>query len=165
MILLDTNVLSEALKPAPSEAVLRWLAAQEPAEVFISTITQAEMLYGIELLPGGRRKTRLATVVAQLFDVEFQGRTLVFDEESARAFAKIVAGRDASGRPISQFDAMIAAIARARGAAVATRNVEDFRDCGVRVVDPWRGVRKGDRPLCPRCGGGGCLGGCGVGTE
>jgi len=141
VILLDTNVLSEVLKPAPSDAVVRWLAAQEASEVFISAITQAEMLYGVEVLPAGRRRTRLAAAIAQIFAEEFQGRVLAFDEDAARAFAKIVAGRDAVGRAISQFDAMIAAIARVRGAAVATRNVEDFRDCGVRVVDPWRPVK------------------------
>ena len=141
MILLDTNVLSEVLKPAPSDAVVRWLAAQEASEVFISAITQAEMLCGVEVLPAGRRKSRWAAAIAQIFAEEFQGRVLAFDEDAARAFAKIVAGRDAVGWAISQFDAMIAAIARVRGAAVATRNVEDFRDCGVRVVDPWRPVK------------------------
>jgi len=141
VILLDTNVLSEVLKPAPSDAVVRWLAAQEASEVFISAITQAEMLCGVEVLPAGRRKSRRAAAIAQIFAEEFQGRVLAFDEDAARAFAKIVAGRDAVGWAISQFDAMIAAIARVRGAAVATRNVEDFRDCGVRVVDPWRPVK------------------------
>ncbi len=137
MIVLDTNALSEALKPSPSEIVLRWLAAQEPSAVFITTITQAEMLYGIELVPTGKRKERLATVIEKLWAEDFQGRILSFDEDSARVYAKIVAGREAAGCPISQFDAMTAAIARSRGAAVATRNTDDFEHCGIRVVNPW----------------------------
>ena len=137
MIVLDTNALAEALKPSPSKIVLRWLAAQEPSAVFITTITQAEVLYGIELLPAGKRKSQLSAIIEKLFADDFQGRILSFDEDSARAFAKIVSGRGAAGRPISQFDAMIAAIARSRGAAVATRNTSDFERCGIRVINPW----------------------------
>jgi predicted nucleic acid-binding protein len=137
MIVLDTNTLSEALKPSPSEIVLRWLAAQEPSAVFITTITQAEVLYGIELLPAGKRRGHLSAIIEKLFAEEFPGRILAFDEESARAFAKIVTGRKAAGRPISQFDAMIAAIARSRSAAVATRNTNDFERCGIRLINPW----------------------------
>ncbi|MGA3025484.1 MAG: type II toxin-antitoxin system VapC family toxin [Bryobacteraceae bacterium] len=111
MIVLDSNVLSEALKPSPSEIVLRWLAAQEDSTVCITTNTQAEMLYGIEVLPAGKRKARLAAVIAQLFAEDFVGRMLAFDEASAQMLAKIVAARERGGRPISQFDAMIAAIA------------------------------------------------------
>jgi predicted nucleic acid-binding protein len=137
MIVLDTNALSEALKPSPSEIVLRWLAAQEPSAVFITTITQAEVLYGIELLPAGKRRLRLAAIIEKLFAEDFQGRILSFDQESARTFAKIVTGRGKAGHPISQFDAMTAAIARSRGAAVATRNTDDFEQCGIRVINPW----------------------------
>jgi hypothetical protein len=137
MIVLDTNVLSEALKPSPSGIVLRWLAAQEPSAVFITTITQAEVLYGIEVLPAGKRRTRLAAIIEKLLSEEFDDRILSFDEDAARVFAKIVHGREAAGRPISQFDAMIAAIARSRGAAVATRNASDFEHCGIRVINPW----------------------------
>jgi len=137
MIVLDTNVLSEALKPSPSERVLRWLAGQELLTVFTTTITLAEVLYGIERLPAGKRRMRLSAAIEKVFAEEFQGRTLPFDEESARVFPKIVAGREAMGRPISQSDAMIAAIARSRRAAVATRNTNDFEHCGVRAIDPW----------------------------
>jgi predicted nucleic acid-binding protein len=139
MIVLDTNVLSEALRPSPSDAVMRWLAAQAPAEIFITTITQAELLYGVALLPAGRRRTRPHAVIEKLFSDEFSGRILPFDEESAPWFAKIVSGREAIGRPISQFDAMIAAISLSRRAAVATRNTSDFDHCGVRVINPWHG--------------------------
>jgi len=135
--LLDTNVLSEALRPSPSDVVLQWLAAQEPTSVFITTISQAEVLYGVEVLPASKRRTRLHGAIEKLFADEFQGRILPFDEESARVFAKIVSGREAIGRPISQFDAMIAAISRSRRAAVATRNIKDFDHCGVRIINPW----------------------------
>ncbi|PYT32427.1 MAG: VapC toxin family PIN domain ribonuclease [Acidobacteria bacterium] len=137
MIVLDTNTLSEALKPSPSKIVLRWLIAQEASAVFITTITQAKVFYGIEVLSAGKRRTRLSAVIEKLFSEDFQGRILSFDEDSARVFAKIVTGREAAGRPISQFDAMIAAIARSRGAAVATRNTNDFEHCGIRVINPW----------------------------
>ena len=137
MIVLDTNVLAEALRPLPSPIVLRWLAAQEPSSVFTTSVTQAEVLYGIETLPPGKRRTRLLAAVEKMFAEEFEGRILPFDEDSARAFAGIVAARDAAGRPISQFDAMIAAIARSHRAAVATHNTADFQHCGIDLINPW----------------------------
>jgi predicted nucleic acid-binding protein len=137
VIILDTNVLSEALKPVPSDTVLRWLAAQSPSAVFTTTITLAEVLYGVETLPRGKRQTRLRVAVEKMFAEEFEGRILPFDEDAARMFAGIVASRDTAGRPISQFDAMIAAIARSHRAAVATRNTADFDRCGIQVLDPW----------------------------
>ena len=137
MIVLDTNVLSEALKPLPSPIVIDWLAGQEPSSVFTTAITQAEVLYGVETLPAGRHRMRLLAAVEKMFAEEFEGRILPFDEDAARAFAGIVAARDRAGRPISQFDAMIAAIARSHRAAVATRNTADFQDCGVDVINPW----------------------------
>jgi toxin FitB len=137
VIVLDTNVLSEALKPLPSNVVLRWLAAQENGMVFTTTITTAEILYGIELLPAGKRRSHLSAAVEKIFAEDFRGRILPFDDEAARVFAKIVAGRDATGRPISQFDAMIAAIAQSHGAALATRNARDFHRCGIQILNPW----------------------------
>ena len=137
MILLDTNVLSEVLKPLPSSIVLYWLATQEPSTVFITTITQAEILYGVESLPPGKRRTRLLSAVERVFADEFEGRILPFDEDAARAFARIAAARSTAGRPISQFDAMIAAIAQSQNAAVATRNTSDFERCGIQLIDPW----------------------------
>lgn len=137
MIVLDTSVLSEAIKASPSAAVIRWLAAQQPAEVFLTTITQAEVLYGLALLPAGKRRTNLTAAAEKLFSGDFQGRVLSFDEASARSFAKIVAARTAAGRPIAQLDAMIAAICSARHATLATRNVSDFANCGIRVINPW----------------------------
>jgi len=130
-------VLSEALKPAPSPIVLDWFAAQSPSSVFTTAITQAEILYGIETLPPGKRRVRLLAAVEKMFAEEFEGRILPFDEDAARVFPGIVASRNTAGRPISQFDAMIAAIARSHRAAVATRNTADFDRCGIRVLDPW----------------------------
>jgi predicted nucleic acid-binding protein len=104
-------VLSEVLKPAPSETVLRWLAVQRPESVFTTTITLAEILYGVEALSAGKRRTRLATAIERMFTDEFRDRIFAFDEDAARAFALVVAEREAEGRSISQFDAMIAAIA------------------------------------------------------
>ena len=137
MIVLDTNVISEVLKPKPAVTVLRWLAAQAPAAVFTTTITLAEILYGLELLPAGKRRLQLVTAVEKMFAEQFDGRILSFDEEAARLFASIAASRASAGRPISQSYAMIAAIARSYHAAVASRNTSDFERCGIRVIDPW----------------------------
>lgn len=136
MIVLDTNVLSEVARLSPSPKVVRWLEEQAPVSVFTTAITQAEMLYGLECLPAGKRRSVLQGALERIFG-EFHGRILSFDEEAAQAFGKIVAEKDALGRPISQFDGMIAAIARSRHAALATRNVADFQGCGLRIVNPW----------------------------
>jgi predicted nucleic acid-binding protein len=106
--------------------------------VFTTTITLAEVLFGVEALPQGKRRTRLFETVERIFAQEFAGRILPFDEDAARVFAIIVASRNAAGRPISPFDAMIAAIARTHHATVATRNTADFEHCGLRLVDPWK---------------------------
>jgi len=135
--IIDTNVLSETLKPAPSQTVLRWLRAQEPSSVFMTVITQAELLSGVELLPDGKRRMRLQEAVRQILTQQFSGRILAFDEAAAREYATIVASRRAVGRPISEFDASIAAIARSHGAAVATRDTADFDRCGIKLINPW----------------------------
>ena len=138
MIILDTNVLSEALRPDPSPAVLEWLAALHRTTAFTTTITQAEILYGIESMPAGKWRTGLLAAADRIFGQEFSGRILPFDEDAARAYARIVSSRDAAGKPISQFDAMIAAIAHAHEASVATRNTSDFQGCGIVLVNPWK---------------------------
>jgi len=137
MIVLDTNVLSEATRPVPSRRVLEWLAVQPPSGLFTTTISEAEFLYGLALLPPGKRRTALEAAARRMFDEDFAQRVLPFDRAAAAAFASIAAVRRKKGRPISEFDAQTAAIARIHGAAVATRNVDDFRDCGIEVVDPW----------------------------
>ena len=137
MIILDTNVLSEVMRPAPSVRVLEWLAKESALTVFTTTIAMAEILYGIELLPKGRRRAALASAAEAMFEEDFAGRILPFDNDAARAFPKIAAARRGSGLPITRFDAQIAAIARSRSAAIATRNTGDFEECGVTVLNPW----------------------------
>lgn len=140
MIVLDTNALSDGMKPSPSEGVLRWLALEEPSSVFVTTITQAEILAGIEVMPAGRRRQGLAAAAIRMFEEYFHGRILAFDAEAARQFATISGIRKAAGRPISQFDAMIAAIVRVHRATLATRNTGDFEHCGIRLINPWADV-------------------------
>jgi toxin FitB len=137
MIILDTNVLSELMTASPDEGVVRWLAAQPASSLYTTTVTQAEILYGVGLLPDGRRRDGLMTAVEDVFAVDFQGRILPFDSDAAHAYARIAVGRRQAGRPISQFDAQIAGIALSRDAGVATRNVTDFEGCGVRLFNPW----------------------------
>lgn len=137
MIIVDTNVVSELMRPAPSEAVLMWVAAQPAARLFTTTITQAEILFGVALLPEGRRRSGLATAAKQMFVEDFADRVLPFDAVAADAFAPIAGMRRQQGRPMGAFDAQIAAIAASRGAALATRNVSDFLNCGLTVLNPW----------------------------
>lgn len=138
MIVLDTNVISEVIRAQPDRSVASWLTLQPSSSLFITTITQAELLYGLELLPEGKRRRSLTNAVRAILSDEFRGRVLPFDSPAAEAYATITARRRARGKPISAFDAQIAAIAQSRGAQVATRNVDDFEDCGVQIVDPWR---------------------------
>jgi predicted nucleic acid-binding protein len=136
--ILDTNVVSEPMQPVPSAAVMAWLSHKpENGHFFVTAITVAEILYGIGLLPRGKRHDRLLAEAEATFAEDFAGRILPFDEESARAFPVIASSRRAQGRPMAELDAQIAAIARSRGATLATRNMADFEDCGVRLVNPW----------------------------
>jgi len=137
MIILDTNVLSELMRPAPSEAVIRWVARQPDTSLYTTSITQAEILYGLALLPTGRRRSDLLTAAEQMFADDFAGRVLPFDAVAATSFGTIAARRRQQGRPIEAFDAQIAAISSSRGAALATRNVTDFLDCGLTIINPW----------------------------
>lgn len=137
MIILDTNVLSELLRPAPAGQVERWLAAQDGAKVYFTTVGEAELRLGVAILPAGKRRATLTTAIEGLLDEDFRDRILPFDRPAARAYATIAAERRAAGRPISQFDCQIAAIARAREATVATRNISDYEGCGIELIDPW----------------------------
>lgn len=137
MIILDTNVVSEGMKPIAAQSVMAWMAAQPRLDLFTTVITQAEILSGIEALPVGRRKHSLSAAAERLFDEHFRGSILTFDDHAAREFAKVFAIRKAAGKPISEFDGMIAAIARVHRATLATRNTGDFEHCGIRLVNPW----------------------------
>jgi predicted nucleic acid-binding protein len=137
VIVLDTNVLSEALRPVPEPLVLDWLSNQPRASLFITTVTRAEILYGFRILTDGKRRRGLWDAAMKILDEDFADQILSFDSEAADVFADIAASKRAAGKPISQFDAMIVAMARSRGASIATRNAKDFNDCGVDVINPW----------------------------
>ena len=137
MIVLDTNVLSEALRPVPEPSVLDWLANQPRASLFTTTITRGEILYGIRLLSDGKRRRGLWDGAKKIFDEDFADQVLSFDSDAADMYAEIATSRRTAGKPLSQFDAMIVAMARSRGASLATRNAKDFEDCGVDVISPW----------------------------
>ena len=137
MIVLDTNIVSELIRPRPNPSVVDWVARQPGTSLFISAVTEAELRYGVEILPAGHRRERLAAEIESTLREDFSRRILPFDSAAARAYATIMADRRATGRPIGQSDCQIAAIARSRGAPVATRNVADFAGCGIKVVNPW----------------------------
>lgn len=137
MIVLDTNVISEPLRPAPEPAVLAWLDAQNRATLYLTSITLAELLAGVAALPAGRRRHNLAQALTEQVLPLFEGRVLAFDAQAAHAFARVHAGATAAGNPISFADAAIAAIATAHGWALATRNVRDFKGTGLDLIDPW----------------------------
>ena len=138
MYLLDTNVLSEVMRPLPSAAVLAWLDEQVPDQVWICAISRAEIALDIALLPEGQRKQGLQQSVRAMFAEEFTGRSLAFDDRAADCFAEVLVHRRRQGRPISVEDAEIAAIAVAYGLTVATRNTADFTGIShLEAVDPW----------------------------
>ncbi|WP_284947067.1 type II toxin-antitoxin system VapC family toxin [Acidisoma cladoniae] len=137
MIILDTNVISEVMKDEPNPIVLGWLNAMPPASLFVASVSQAELLYGIALLPAGKRRGDLLHAASIAFNRHFRGRVLPFDNDAAHAYAELASTRRQAGRPMTPFDAQIAAIARSRGAELATRNVPDFDGCGIVVINPW----------------------------
>jgi len=136
MIVVDTNVVSELMRPSPSEAVVAWVEGQPTRELYTSAVTLAEVLYGIERLPAGLRQEELRSAATEVFGA-FTDQVLAFDQAAAGEYALVVTERERLGLPIDGFDAQIAAICRARGAALATRNVSDFRETGIEVIDPW----------------------------
>ena len=138
MTILDTNVLSEVMATSPSQAALDWVSNRRLVDpICTTTISVAEILYGVELLPPGKRRSRLSSEAEAMFAEDFAGQILLFDEAAARSFSKIAAERRRQGRPIAELDAQIAAIAYSHGASLATRNTSDFEGCGVRLFNPW----------------------------
>lgn len=137
MIILDTNVISELMAPEPAEQVVRWTASKTATTLFTTCVTQAEILYGVRLLPKGKRRDQIEAAAESLFEKVFAGRLLAFGRDAARTYARIAAERRRRGAPISSLDAQIAGTARAAGATLATRNADDFAACGIDLVNPW----------------------------
>jgi predicted nucleic acid-binding protein len=138
VIVLDTNVLSELMAAKPAGAVTRWVSSFPATSLFVTSITEAEILFGIRLLPKGKRRDALNAAAETMFDNVFGGRILSFGSDAASAYARIAAERRRRGVAISVLDAQIAGIARAAGAKLATRNTDDFEGCGIDLVNPWR---------------------------
>ena len=137
MIVLDTNVLSELMQPEPDARVVDWLDRQDAFSVTISSITVAEILYGIERLPNGRRKRDFAAMAAAMFEEDFAGRILSFDSGAALHYAEQVVASECAGRQVHMADAQIAAICIQHGAVLATRNLKDFETLAVETINPW----------------------------
>ncbi len=136
MIILDTNLVSEPLKPKPDAAVLAWLDRQAPETLYLTTITLAELQAGIETLPAGKRRAALQAAATELV-AQFEGRVLSFDQNSAHAFGRVYAGTQAAGNPIHFGDCAIAAIAVRHSFVLATRNVRDYKGAGIELINPW----------------------------
>ncbi len=137
MIVLDTNVISEMMRSRPDEAVARWYRRLSRRLLFTTSINCAEVFVGIQALAAGRKRAELANEARAMFNTEFEGRVLVFDKHAAEHYADIVARRKRLGRRIDALDAQIAAVTRAHGMGLATRNTKHFEDCGIDIINPW----------------------------
>ena len=137
MIVLDTNVVSEMMRPAPDSSVLNWLNTQIAGELWLNSVVVSELLFSIARLPAGARKRQLAETFAAMLEQDFAGRILPFDLEAAVIYAELAAGCEAKGRPVEMADAQIAAICLAQGAKLATRNLKHFGGLGMVLVNPW----------------------------
>jgi len=137
VIVLDTNVISELMRASPDPAVLAWVVARPRRQFCTTSINRAEILHGIAILPAGRRREAIAAAADAMFAEDFAGRILPFDADAAAHYAEIVSTRRRAGQPIEGFDALIAATARAAGAAVATRDTGGFQGCGLTLANPW----------------------------
>jgi toxin FitB len=139
MFVLDTNVISELMRPAPHPAVFAWVAAQPRASLYTTSVTRAEILSGIGIMPQGRRRAALSDAAAAMFDEDLRGRILAFDTTAADRYAEIVVSRRQAGTPIHTFDALIAATALVARAAVVARDTDGFAGCGLTLINPWEG--------------------------
>jgi hypothetical protein len=137
MIILDTNVVAEMMKNTPAPIVATWLNDQSASALFLSAITLGEIVYGLRVLPQGRRRRQLEEGFEKVVAEGFSGRILAFDEGAARHYGEIMGRRKEIGRPLGALNGQIASIARAKGYAVATRNVRDFVECGVEILNPF----------------------------
>ncbi len=137
MFVLDTNVVSELMRERPNPEVLAWVDNRLTDNLFVTSVTEAEIRTGIAILPEGERQRGLAAAAERLFGVFFAERILPFDSDAAPAYATLAAERRAVGRPISQADCQIAAVTRSSGASIVTRDVNGFEGCGLDVINPW----------------------------
>ena len=137
MIIIDTNVISELLRPTPEPVVETWLGEQDGRNIYLTAISEAELRYGVATLHGSTRRDGLSVAIDRIMRDDMSGRILPFDSAAARVYADIAATRRSAGKPISQADCQIAAIARAHNAPVATRNTSDFEGCGIGLINPW----------------------------
>lgn len=137
MYILDTNVISELFRPRPEPLVSDWIERHPPEQFFVTSISKAESLLGLTMMPDGKRKHALAETMHGFFDHGLLTPILPFGDREAIAFADLVTHRTRRGLPIGEFDAQIAAVARVSGFAVVTRNVDDFRHCGIEIINPW----------------------------
>ena len=138
MIILDTNVLSEIMRVNPAPSVARWIGRQIRTELFTTAVSEAEIFFGVQLLPPGKRRDALLSAAAAILADDFGQRILPFDSAAARAFSQIAAQRRSEGRPITDLDAQIVAIVLTHKAQLATRNLSDFENCGIGLIDPWQ---------------------------
>jgi predicted nucleic acid-binding protein len=137
VIVLDTNVVSELMRQVPDDNVVRWVDQYPYGEVFTTVVTAAELAFGVARLPEGRRKVVLTARVSALLTEDFEDQILPFDSVAAEHYAQIAAARESGGRPMTMADAQIAAICRRYAASLATRNIKDFADTGIEVLNPW----------------------------
>lgn len=129
------------MRPEPTPSVAAWIGDRDVEELYLTAVSEAELLYGVAIMPTGRRRNVLEAAMSRWLDLGFGDRILPFDSSAARAYAEIASGRRHAGRPIGEADCQIAAISRSRGAVLVTRNVRDFEDTGVDVVDPWSAMQ------------------------
>lgn len=137
MIVLDTNVVSEVMRERPAKEVMQWLQSIPPLQVYTTIMCKAEVLFGVALLAEGQRKQRLLGVAQKIFADVFADRVLGFDDRAAEEFASIYALRERAGNRMQIMDGLIAGIVRANKLALATRDVRDFEDCGIEIINPW----------------------------
>ena len=137
MFVIDTNVASELMRPVPNPAVAAWIAGQDAEAMYLTAVSEAELLYGVAIMPAGKRRSAVEAAMREWLDLGFTQRILPFDSAAARAYAEIASLRRRAGRPIGEADCQIAAISRSRSAVLVTRNVRDFEGTEVELVDPW----------------------------
>jgi predicted nucleic acid-binding protein len=137
VIVLDTNVVSELMRPVPHPGVLRWFDAQVPGELWLTAAVAAELMFGVARLPETPRKQQLAQAVSIMLEEDFAGKVFAFDLAAASVYAVMVAGQQGIGRSIATADAQIAAICLCHGASLATRNTKHFAGLGLELINPW----------------------------